>query len=88
MDNAVHWCDCGLVEMMMSELYCVGELGRLGGFFHNCVALVVLERYTDIPASCTAEFPRVSCPGLFVCDYVAAEGSDWFSVVIERAVEV
>ena len=88
MDNAVHWCDCGLCEVMMYEFYCVGDLGCLGGFYHNCVAPVVLERYTDIPAGCTAEVPRVSCPGLFVCYYVAAEGSDWCSIVIERAVEV
>ena len=88
MENAVHWCDCGLGEMMMSEFYCVGDLGRLGGFCHNCVASVVLERYTDIPVSCTAEVPLVSCPGIFVCDYVAAERSDCCSVVIERAVEV
>ena len=77
-----------MCEVIMSELYYVGDLGRLGGFFHNCVALVVLERYTDIPAGCTAEVPRVSCPGLFVCNYVVAEGSDWCSVLIEQAVEV
>ena len=88
MDNAVNWCDCGMGEVMMSELYFVGDLGRLVGFCHNCVAPVVLERYTDIPASCTAEVPRVSCPGLFVCNYVAAEGANWCSVVIERAVEI
>ena len=72
----------------MSEFYCVGDLGRSGGFCHNCVALVVLERYTDTTAGCTAEVPRVSCPCLFMCNYVAAEGSDRCSVVIERAVEV
>ena len=88
MDNAVHWCDDGLCEVMMSVFYCVGDLGRSGGFFHNCVAPVVLERYTYIPASCTAEVPQVSFPGLFVCDYVAAEGSDGCSVVIEWAMEV
>ena len=75
-------------EMMMSEFYCVGDLGLSGGFCHNCVASVVLERYTDIPDSWTTEVPRVSCPGLFVCDYVAAEGYNWCSVVIERAVEI
>ena len=88
MENAVHWCDCGLYEVMMSELYCVGDLGLSGSFCHNCVATVVLESYTNIPAGCTAEVPRVSCTVLFVCDYVAAEGSNWCSVVIERAVEV
>ena len=88
MENAVHCCDCGLVETMMSEFYCVGDLGRSGGFFHNCVASVVLERYTNIPSSCTAEVLRVSCPGLFVWDYVAAKGSNWFSVTIERAMEI
>ena len=82
MDNVVHWCDYGLCEVMMSEFNCVGDLGRSGGFFHYCVASVVLEHYTDIPAGCTVEVPRVSCPGLFVCDYVAADGSDWYSVVI------
>ena len=84
----VHWCDCGMGEMMMYEFNCVGDLGRLGGFCHNCVACVVLERYTDIPSSCAAEVPQVSCPGLFVCYYVAAEGSNWFIVVIERSVEI
>ena len=88
MDNAVHWCDCGMCELMMSEFYCVGDLGRSGGFCHHCVAPVVLERYTDIPAGCTAEVPQVSCPCIFVCDYVAADGSNWCSFVIERAVEV
>ena len=88
MDNVVHWCDCGLCEVMMSEFYCVGDLGRSGGFCQNYVAPVVLERYTNIPAVCTVEVPRVSCPGIFVCDYVAAKGSDGCRVVIERAVEV
>ena len=64
LDNAVHWCDCGLGKMMMYELYCVGHLGRSGGFCCNFEAFVVLKRYTDIPAGCTAEVPRVSCPGL------------------------
>ena len=88
MDNAVHWCDCGMCEVMMSEFYFVGDLGRSGGFCHNCVAPVVLERYTDIPSGCTAEVPQVSCPCIFVCDYVAAGGSNLCSVVIERAIEV
>ena len=56
-DNAVHWCDCGMGEMMIYEFYCVGNLGSYGGFCHNCVTLVVLERYTDIPSRCTAEVP-------------------------------
>ena len=42
MDNAVHGCDGGLGEMMMSEIHCVGDLCHLGGFCHNCVAAVVL----------------------------------------------
>ena len=88
MGNAVHWCDCGMSEVMMSEFYCVGELGLLGGFCHNCMVPVLLESYTNIPASCTMEVPQVSCPSLFVCNYVADEGSDWCSIVIERAVEV
>ena len=74
MDDVVHWCDCGMGEIMMSGFYCVGDFGRSSGFCHNCVALVVLKRYTDIPDSCIAEVPRVSCPGIFVCDDVAAEG--------------
>ena len=72
----------------MSEFYCVRDLGHLGGICHYCAAPVVLEQYTYIPASCTAEVPRVTCPGLFVCDYFAYEGSDSCSVVIEWAVEV
>ena len=89
MDNAIHGCDCGLGEMMMmTEFNCVGYLGRLGGFCHNCVASVVLEHYTNIPAGCTTEVPRMSCPGLFVCNCVAAEGSNGCSVIIEQAVEV
>ena len=88
MDNAVHWCDCGVGEVMMSEFYCVGDLGRLGGFCHNCMAPVVLERYTETSDSCTAEVPQVSCPGIFVCDDVATEGSYWCSILVERAVEV
>ena len=74
--------------MMMSKLNCVGDLGRSGVFCHNCVALVVLERYTSIPDGCTVEVPRISCSGLFVCGYVAAEGSDGCSIIIEQAVEV
>ena len=72
MGIAVHWCDCVLREVIISEFYCVGDLGRWGGFFHNCVAPVVLERYTDIPAGCTAEVLQVSFPGIFLCGYVAA----------------
>ena len=88
MENAVHGCDCGLGDIMMSEFNCIGDLGRSGGFCHNCVASVVLERYTNIPARCTAEVPRMSCPSLFVCDYVASEGSYGCSIIIERDVEV
>ena len=88
MDNAVHGCDYGMGDMMMSEFNCVRELGRSGGFCHNCVASVVLERYTNIPVGCTVEVPRMSCPGLFVCNYVAAEGSNGCSVIIERSVEL
>ena len=72
----------------MSELYCVGDLCRSGGFFHNCVIAVVLQRYTNIPSGCTAEVPRMSSPCIFVCDYVTSEGSDGCSVIIERSVEV
>ena len=73
----------------MSEFYCVGDLGLSGGFCHNCVAPVVLERYTDIPSGCTTEVPQVSsCPGLFVFDDIATEESNWCSVVIEWDVEV
>ena len=72
----------------MSKFYFVGDLGRSGGFCYNCVAPVVLERYTNIPAGCTAEALQVSCPVLSVCNYVAADGSNWCSFVIERAVEV
>ena len=88
MENAFHWCDCGMGEMMMSEFYCVKYLGSYGGFCNNCVTAVVFQRYTNIPASCTAEVSQVSCPGLFVCDYVAAKDSNWCSVVIERVVEL
>ena len=52
-DSAVHGCDGGLGEVMVSELHCVGDLCRMGDFFHNCVAAVVLQRYTNITASCT-----------------------------------
>ena len=41
-ENAVHGCDGGLGEMMMSEFHCFRDLGRSGVFFHNCVAAVVL----------------------------------------------
>ena len=82
MDNAIHGCDCGLSEVMMPEIHCVLYLCRLCGFCHNCVAAVVLQRYTNIPASCTAEVPRMSCPCILVCVYVASKGSDGFSVII------
>ena len=41
-DNAVHGCDVGIGEIMMSEFHCVGDLCRSGRFFHNYVAVVVL----------------------------------------------
>ena len=88
MDNVVHGRAGGMGEVMMSELHCVGDLCRLGGFCHNCVAVVVLQRYTNIPSGCTAEVPRMSCPCLFVQDYVTSEGSDGCSVIIVRSVEV
>ena len=88
MEKAVHECEGGLGEVMMSELHCVGYLCRSGEFCHNCVAAVVLQRYTKIPAGCTAEVPIMSCPCLFVCDYVTSEGSEGCSVIIERSVEV
>ena len=87
-DNAVNGCDCGMGEMMISEFNCVGDLGRSGGFFHNFMASVVLERYTNIPAVCTTEVPKMSCLCLFVCNYVTAKDSDGCSVIIERSVEV
>ena len=62
-------------------------MGRSGEFFHNGMAPVVLERYTKIPAGCTTEVSRVPCPDLFVCNDVATEGSEWYSVVVERAME-
>ena len=88
MDSVVHGCDGGLGEVVMSELHCVGDLCRAGGFCHNCVASLVFQRYTNIPARCTAEVPIMSCPYLFVCDYVTPEGSDGCSITIERSVEV
>ena len=51
--------------MVMSEFYFFGDMGRSGGLCQNCVASVVLERDTDIPASFTEEIPQVSCHGLF-----------------------
>ena len=88
MDNAVHGCDGGMGEIMMSELHCVGDLCCVGGFCQNCVAAVVMQCYTNIPDGCTAEVPRISCPCLFVCDCVTSEGSNGCSVIIERSVEV
>ena len=88
MENAVHGCDGGLGEVMMSELHCVGDLCRAGAFCHNCVAAVVLQRYTNIPASCTTEVSRMSCPCLFVCDYVTSKVSYGCSVIIEGSVEI
>ena len=88
MENAVHGCDGGLGEAMMPELHCVRDLCRTGIFCHNCLAAVVLQSYTNIPARCTAEVPRMFCPCLFVCDYVTTKGTDGCSVIIERSVEV
>ena len=88
MENEVHGCDGGLGEVMMSELHCVRDLCRSGGFCYNYVAEVVLQRYTNIPSVCIAEVPIMSCPCLFVCDYVTSGGSDGCSVIIERSVEV
>ena len=88
MDNAVHGCDGGLGEVMMSELHCVRDLWRAGGFFQNFVAAVLLQRYTNIPSVCTAESPRISSPCIFVCNYVTSERSDGCSVIIKRFVEV
>ena len=88
MDNAVHGCEGGLGEVMMSKLQCVGDFSRSGGFCHNFLAEVVLQCYTNIPAGCTVEVPRMSCPYLFVCDYVTSEGSYGCSVTIEQYVEV
>ena len=88
MDNAVHGCGGGMGEVMMSELHCVGYLCLSGGFCYNFVAAVVLQRYTNIPDRCTAEFPRMSCPCIFVWDCVTSKGSNGCSVIIERFVEV
>ena len=75
-------------EVMMPELHCVRYLCRAGGFCHNCVAAVVLQRYTNIPAGCTVEVPIMSCPFIFVCDYVTSKGPDGCGVIIELSVEV
>ena len=88
MDNAVHGCDVGLGEVMMPKFHCVRYLCRMVSFCHNCVAAVVLQRYTNIPSRCTAEVPRMSCPCLFVCDYVTTKGPDGCSVTVECSVEV
>ena len=88
MDNAVDGCYGGMGDMMMSELHCVADLCSSGGFCQNCVAAVVLQRYTNITYGCTAEVPRMSCPCLFVCDYVTSKGPDRWGVIIERSVKV
>ena len=88
MENAVHGCDSGLGEVMMPELHRVRDLCRACGFCHNCVAAVVLQRYTDIPACCTVGVPRMSCPCLFVCHYVTSKGPNGCGVIIENSVEV
>ena len=48
--------------MMMSELYCVGDLCRACGFCHNGVAAVLLKCYTHIPTHYTAKVPRIPRP--------------------------
>ena len=73
---------------MMTELYCVGGLYCACGFCHNGVAALVLECYSHIPTRCTAEVPRVSCPGFSVCDDVTPKRADGCCVVIEWAMEV
>ena len=88
MGNAVHGCDCGMSEMMMPELHYVCDLCRACGFCHNCVAVVVLQRYTKIPSSCNAEVPRMSCPCLFMGDDVTTKRPDRCGVIIERSVKV
>ena len=88
MDNVVHGCDGGLGGVMMPKIHRVRYLCRADGFCHNCVAAAVVQSYTKIPASCTAEVPRMSYPRLFVCDYVTSKGPDGCSVIIERSVEV
>ena len=82
MDNVVHGYEGGLGEVMMPELHCVGDLCRTGGFCHNCVAEVVLQRCTNIPSSCPAEVLIMSCPCIFVCNYVTSKGSDGCSVIL------
>ena len=88
MDNAVHGCDGGMGEVMIPELHCVRYLCRAGSFCHNCVSVIVLQSYTNIPARCTAEFPRMYCLCLFVCDYVTTMGPDGCIVILERSVVV
>ena len=43
MDDTVHWCDFRLGEVLMTELYRVGDLHCTGGLNYNGVAMVVLE---------------------------------------------
>ena len=88
MNNAVHGCDGGMSEVMMPELHRVRYLCRDCGFFHNCMAAVLLQLYTNISAVCTAEVPRMSCSCLFVRKYVTSKGPDGCGVIIEWFVEV
>ena len=88
MENAFHGCEGGLGEVMMSELHRVRDLCQSGGFCHNFVAPVVLQRYTNIPFGCTTEVPIMSFPCLFLCDCVTSEWSDGCSVITERSVKV
>ena len=88
MDNTVHGCDCGLSEVLMTELHCVGDLYCACGFSHNIVAEVVLECHSHIPTRCAAEVPIVSCPYFYVCDDILPKRDDGCSVTIECTMEV
>ena len=57
MDDTVHWCDFRLGEVLMTELYRVGDLYRMGGLSYTGVATVVLECRTYVPTRCTEEVP-------------------------------
>ena len=57
MDDTVHWCDFRLGEVLMTELYRVGDLYLTSGLGYDGVATVVLECRSHISARCTAEVP-------------------------------
>ena len=57
MDDTVHWCDFRLGEVLMTELYRVGDLYRTDVLSYNGVATVVLECRSHVPTRCTAEVP-------------------------------